>query len=49
MMKYYRMFLVISFTTKLKGDERIDEDELWDYASYILVIEVCREIKLCME
>ena len=35
MMKYYRMSLVISFATKLEGDERIDEDELWDCVSYI--------------
>ena len=47
MMKYYRISLMISFATKLK-DERID-DELWDYVSYTFVIEVYREMKLCME
>ena len=33
-MKDYRMSLVISFVLKLKGDERIDRDDLWDCLAF---------------
>ena len=39
-MKYYRISSVILFVAKLKGDEKIDEDELWNCLFYILVMEV---------
>ena len=38
-MKDYRMSLVISFP-ELKGDERIDGDDLWDCLSFILIMKV---------
>ena len=41
-MKYYRMSLVISFVSKLKGDETIDGDGVWSCLSSITAMEVCR-------
>ena len=40
-MKYYGMPLVISFVSKLKGDETIDGDGLWSCHSSITVMYVC--------
>ena len=40
MQEAYRMALMISFTQKLKGwIERIDGDALWDYLSFIVMLE----------
>jgi len=43
-MKDYRMSSVISFVLKLKGDKRIDEDGLWSCLSFVIGMEVCRQM-----
>ena len=44
MTKYDRMFLVISCVLKMKGDERIGRDSLWLCISFIIVVEVYRQM-----
>ena len=48
-MKGYRMSLVISFVRELKGDERVDGDELWACHTFTISMKVSREMELCME
>ena len=48
-MKDYRMSLVISFVLKLKGGERIDGDGLWSCFSFIIGMEVRRQMEPDME
>ena len=43
-MKNYRMSSVTSIVLKLKVDERIDGDDLWSCLSFIIVIEVDRQV-----
>jgi len=47
MMKEPRTPPAISFVMKLKGGLRIGGDDLWAYISFIIAMEVGREMELC--
>ena len=40
MMKEYRMVLVISFVLKLKGDEKLNGDDLGARLSFMIIMRV---------
>jgi len=40
---------MISFVLKLKEIQRIDGDAIWSCLSSIIIMEVCRQMGLCVE